>query len=229
GEGSARRGRPEAHPRPLRQEDSSGARQRVLREILFESLGLDEKHDSNKILKVTWRGTARVGQIHFGNIRTMSAEMLRCREDHDFRLIIDYPFDEVGRSPQEDVETLERFKETGGSWTLVWLPHFFSESVKQLLRELVVLEHMLGSRDIQRQAVQHLTIENQSRAINDMENLRAQKQSRLLEVITQAYGLSKSFSDADIDSAHTVESHLHVLKPGAGALSPELAANLAQA
>ncbi|HEX9619109.1 MAG TPA: hypothetical protein VF989_03175, partial [Polyangiaceae bacterium] len=209
-------------------EDTPGLRQRGLREVLFEGLGLDAVNADQKELAVTWKGTKRTGKIWFTNVRTAPAERLRCQEDHDFLLVVDYPFDDPGRSPREDVEAAERFRETGGSWTLVWLPDFFSNKLTQLLGELVILEHILSDKRVQREAVQHLTLENQTRAINDMENLRAQKRNRLLEAIAQAYGLATP-DDETLDSANTVESHLLVLKHGVPALRPELAANLANA
>jgi hypothetical protein len=207
--------------------DNTGARQRVVREILFEALGIDKVSDAGRDEKVDWRGTKRYGHVIFGNVRTMPPNLLRCAEEHDFRLIIDYPFDEEGKSPADDLQTVERFMETERSWSLVWLPHFFSASVNQLLGELVILEHILGDKTIQREAVKDLSLEDQSRALSDLDNLRAQKKARLHEVLAQAYGL-KSATDADIDSSCRVEQHLHVLTPGA-AVPVGIAPNLAGA
>ena len=209
-------------------QDGHGARQRILRETLFEALSIDATEDSKKEVKLSWKGTNRKGTIHFGNVRTMNAATLACPQDHDFRLVIDYPFDEAGHSPQEDLEVVTQFRDNQGSWTLAWLPHFFSDSVNRLLGELTILDYILSGREVQRQAVQHLTIENQQRAINDLENLRAQKRNRLVEVIEQAYGL-KTVNPSDIDSGAMVDGHLHVLKPGASHVRPDLAANLATA
>ena len=194
--------------------DSTGARQRVVREILFEALGTDKVSDAGRDEKVDWRGTKRDGHVIFGNVRTMPPATLRCGDEHDFRLVIDYPFDEEGKSPQDDLQVVERFIETEKSWSLVWLPHFFSASVNQLLGELVILEHILGDKTVQREAVKDLSIEDQSRALSDLDNLRAQKKARLHEVLEQAYGLRQA-TDADIDGSCRVEQHLHVLTPGA--------------
>lgn len=194
--------------------DNIGARQRVVREILFEALGIDKVNEAGRDEKVEWRGTKRHGHVIFGNVRTMQPATLRCVDEHDFRLVIDYPFDEEGKSPQDDLETVERFMQTERSWSLVWLPHFFSASVNQLLGELVILEHILGDKGLQREAVKDLSIEDQSRALSDLDNLRAQKKARLHEVLEQAYGL-RQVSDADIDGASRIEQHLYVLTPGA--------------
>ncbi len=205
--------------------DNLGTQQRVVREILFEALGMDKVSEAGRDEKVEWRGTRRHGHVLFGNVRTMSPAMLRCSEDHDFRFVIDYPFDEDGKGPADDLRAIEQFKEADKSWTLVWLPHFFSASLKQLLGELVVLEHIMGDKSIQREAVKDLSLEDQSRALSDLDNLRAQKKARLHEVLEQAYGLRQAV-DADIDGSNRVEQHLHVLTPGAEVpigLAPNLA------
>src|SRR5262249_30011520 len=120
----------------------------------------------------TWRGTKRLGHVRFGDVRKLGEEQLRCPEDHDYRLVIDYPFDEPGYGPKDDVRVIDEISEkTGGTWTLVWLPSFFSKSINDLLGDLVVLEHILETKDSQRRALAHLSVENQSRALLDLENL----------------------------------------------------------
>src|SRR5439155_20389394 len=95
-----------------------------------------------------------------------------------------------------------------------WLPTFFSSAMNQMLGELVILEHILESSDSARRYVSHLSVENQSRAMNDLQNLRTQKQSRVKQVLEQAYGLATP-REGDLDASLAVEKHLHVLKPGA--------------
>ena len=209
-----------------RQHDTPGARQRVLRDLLFEGMGIDKVADWGKDHKLKdWRGTDRTGHIRFGNVRKMGPEALRCPDDHDWRLIVDYPFDDAGFGPHDDEAVLERFREDhGGSWTLVWLPSFFSHAMNQMLGELVILEHIL---EHPRGYVSHLSIENQSRAVNDLTNLKTQKQSRVMQTLEQAYGLAQP-REGDLDSALSIDKHLHVLKPGA-AIQATLAANLVHA
>src|SRR5690606_28975108 len=143
-------------------------------------------------------------------------------------LIIDYPFDDAGKTPNDDLAALERFTEQESSWTLAWIPHFFSESMNQLLGELVVLDYILQGSATRREAVAHLSLDNQSRALNDLESLRRQKKSRLVQALGQAYGLER-VQETDIDSSQRVDRHLIVLRAGAPHPNPELAANLATA
>jgi hypothetical protein len=159
--------------------DSSGARQRVMRDLLFEALGLEKVLEKGKAHKVEWRGTNRTGLVLFGNVRTMRPESLRCGDGEDWRMVIDYPFDDREFGPADDQEALERFTEgSGGSWTLVWLPSFLSDALEKLLGELVILEHILETRETARGYVADLSVENQSRALTDLENLRSAKKQR---------------------------------------------------
>ncbi len=211
-----------------REHDTPGGRQRVVRDLLFEAMGIDKVSDWGKDHVQLWRGTRRAGHLRFGNVRKLPEEQLRCPEDHDWRLIVDYPFDDPGFGPNDDLRAIDELAEkTGGTWTLVWLPSFFSKSINDLLGDLVVLEHVLETRDSQRRAVAHLSVENQSRALLDLENLRSQKKARLVGVLEQAYGLAR-VREGDLDPSLGVETHLRLLKQGAQ-LQPLLVANLASA
>ncbi len=208
--------------------DTPGARTRVIHDLLFEALGLDADAARGKDHKIDWRGTARRGQIVFGNVRTMGPEPLRCRDDHDWRLVIDDPFDDGTYGPNDDLAVLERLREDGGgAWTLVWLPSFFSAAATDLLGDLVRLEEILGSRDRAREYVHHLSVEDQGRALVDLENLRSMKRMRLLEVLGAAYGVARP-EEGDLDPGRSIEQHLHLLKPGVR-LEPCVAPHLAGA
>jgi hypothetical protein len=209
-------------------EDNSGSRQRVLRDLLFDALGLDRVADSGKQESTTWNATKRHGRILVGNVRSLSAEHLRCPPGEDFRLVLDYPFDEPGKTPNDDLNALERFMDQESSWTLVWLPHFFSDAANRMVGELAILEHIFSHSDVRRQAVSHLGTDDQARALTDMDNQRNQKKNRLLEVLAQAYGLHTA-KDADISLDYRVDQHLVVLRRGASNIRPNLAPNLASA
>ena len=211
-----------------RHADSEGARQRVVRDLLFEAMGLDKVQDWGKDHKYEWRNTQRVGHVRFGNVRKMAPDQLRCPALHDWRLVVDYPFDDPGYGPNDDLEVIERVREEGGgTWTLVWLPSFFSDVINKHLGDLVVLEHILESKDGMRRYVSHLSVENQSRAERDLENLRSAKRARIVQVLEEAYGLARE-REGDLDTSRALEQHTYLLKAGA-VLQPVLAANLGNA
>lgn len=198
-----------------RSADSLGARQRVLRDLVFEALGLEKLLDKDRPHPIEWRGTTRIGQVVFGNVRTLNPDQLRCPDDHDWRLIVDYPFDDGTFSPSDDLAALERFEEAGaGSWTLAWLPSFLSAAMEKLLGELVILEHICESRDVMRGYVADLSVENQTRAMTDLENLRSGKQARLMSVLQEAYGLATP-KEGNLDTSRSIDAHVRLLKPGA--------------
>ena len=209
----------------FRNADSAGARQRVLRDILFDAMGVDKVTDVGRDHTVDWYNTKRLGHLRFANVRKLGPDHLTCPEHHDWRLIVDYPFDDEGFGPNDDIEVLERYKdETGGSWTLVWLPSFFSKSMNDLLGELTILEHIFETQSTRQQAVSHLSVADQSRALHDLENLRSSQKARLQRVLEQAYGLVAA-KEGEIDPAAMIEQHLYMLKPGAK-VSHVLAPNL---
>ncbi len=213
-----------------RQFDTAGARQKVLRDLLFEALGIEGVQEPGKdhVIK-NWRGTDRLGHLRFGNVRRMTADQLLCPEGHSWRIIIDYPFDDEGFGPHDDEKAIEAFLQAhaGGTWTIVWLPTFFSKDMQRVLGDLVILEHILSDAPTTRQYVSHLSVENQSRATHDLQNLRTQKQARLRQVLEQAYGLAKA-REGDLDLSNAVERPLNVLKPGA-VVRTQLAATLSDA
>lgn len=208
--------------------DSEGARQRVLRDLLFDAMGVAKIADSGKDHAVDWRETHRIGHIRFGNVRVMGPNELTCPDAHDWRLVVDYPFDKPGFGPRDDEAVIDAFLEGGaGSWTLVWLPTFFSRAMNDLLGELVILEHILESQSTTRSYTSHLSVENQSRARVDLESLRSQKRTRLMQALEQAYGLAGK-REGDLDESQAVQRHLRPLKQGVD-LRPDLAANLSDA
>lgn len=206
--------------------DTEGARQRVLRDLLFESMNVATVQDWERDHSVEWRNTKRVGRIRFGNVRKMSDDALRCDDAYDWKLVIDYPFDEPGHGPHEDETRCEQFREQGGSWTMVWLPSFFSKEMNDMLGEAVILQHILESPGTTRGYVAHLSVEDQARAVNDLTNLRAQKESRLRQALEEAYGLVKA-KDTTLDGGQAIDDHLQVLASGAS-VRLDVAPNLAE-
>ncbi|MGE0327303.1 MAG: hypothetical protein AB7S68_33585, partial [Polyangiaceae bacterium] len=206
--------------------DTIGARQRVLREQLFLTMGVDTPSDAGQNTEEEWHEHKWPGHLRFGNVRLMNNDQLRCPADHAWRMIIDFPFDEEQHGPGDDHVRLDSFvEETDGSWTLVWLPHFFSQSSNKLLGEFVILEYILSSKETERKYLQHLSVEHQTRASHDLQNLRNVKRERLWNLLQQAYGLATP-EDETLDPGARVERHLRLLKPGAQ-IRQQLAANLA--
>jgi hypothetical protein len=191
---------------------SQGAGRRLLRDILFEALRVKIGSEATVEHKVVWRGTTRTGVVAFGNVREMKDDaVLRCPEDAAFKLIIDYPFDEAGHGPDADEGRVREFCETQRSATIVWIPHFFGARVTNDLRDLVVIDRVLD--DPLKMYLANLRPDDQRRAREELEHLRAQKRARVRRALDAAYGLKRPEA-GDIDEARRVDTHIHVLMPG---------------
>lgn len=216
-------------------ENTAARRTATLRKLLFEEMQLPDQGGSETGIetKVNWRGTWRRGEVRFGNVRLMGAEQLRCPDDDDWRLVIDFPFDEEGHGPHEDEAALERFREQRkATWTLVWLPSFFAKSVNDLLGDLVILDHILGGGEgskAQLNYVQHLNGEQQEMALNLMRGQQSHKRHQILTAMRKAYGITPAGADDEqLDRGRRIERHLHLLASHEH-LRPQLAADLPQA
>ncbi|MFM8220575.1 MAG: phage resistance protein, partial [Planctomycetaceae bacterium] len=144
----------------------------------------------------------------------------------DWRVVIDYPFDEPGYGPRDDLSKLQRFKEThpNGTKTLCWVPSFFSPDAEKDLGLLVILEHVLmGERFGQYSA--HLSPQDRQAAKTVLENQRSVLRQRVQQHLDAAYGLD--VPTGSLDTTHDLEpaEHCVSLAPGL-VLQPPVAANL---
>ncbi len=192
--------------------DSPGARRRKLQELLFRKLEI-EATGAQVEYERKWRGTQRRGSIVFGNVREMDDFLFKAREGDDFRVVIDFPFDEPGRGPDEDERRLQAWLDGGHeSPTVVWLPSFFGEAVQRDLGELVVLDRMLEG-DVWKKHLENLRPDDQLRARAELESIASQKRERTLRAVLAAYGL-RSADQGELDPSRELERHFHVLMPG---------------
>ena len=189
--------------------DSSGTRRAKLREILFTAIGID-MGGGPIVHTVQWRGTDRIGAVHYGNVREMDDAAFRAETGHDFKLIIDYPFDDPGRTPQEDEKRLEAYKERQAKTpTIIWLPSFFAETPQRDLKDLVVIDHILDG-DNWKTHLQNLRPDDQLRAKAELTSLASQKRERVKRALNAAYGLARPDAGM-LDAGRTVDQHFHVL------------------
>jgi len=195
--------------------DNMGSRRRLLQNVLFSALELPTDGGGLVTHKVQWRGTRRQGVVRFGNVREMPDSALTCPADAQWYVVIDYPFDELGFGPEDDLKHLEAFLDkpgARGSATFVWLPTFFTEKLERELGELTKIEHLLMGDNLDRH-VRHLRPEDQARARRDLESLGNQKRALITRAITQAYGIASPGSDELLDASRKVDEHVVSLQP----------------
>ena len=160
-----------------RREDNQGNRSRCVRQMLFTQLGIEGEGEFEQHKDFLWRNTRRRCVVLFQNIRELSDSSLD-NPDESWKLIIDFPFDEQGHGPRDDINQIQTFEQSHprGTKTLCWIPAFLSVDAQKDLGMLVILEHVLaGSRDgfMGERFVQysgHLSIQDRQSAKSLLEN-----------------------------------------------------------
>lgn len=190
--------------------DKPGVRKSAMRQLLFDALDL-KAEGSVVDADQSYFGTKRVGRVRYGNVREMDDGVLAAPSDAEWQVVLDYPFDERGHGPADDLARVETFRDArAGSGrpnpTVVWLPTFFSRALEDELGELVVLDHILDG-DTQKY-LGHLRVEDQHTAKADLESLRAQKRSLIKRTLSEAYGLTMASDTTLLDPSRTVDEHI---------------------
>ncbi|MGW0227902.1 hypothetical protein ACWDWO_06285 [Actinopolymorpha singaporensis] len=183
--------------------DSSGARRQVVRMLLFDLLGTRESLgiDGVTVTSTIWRGTRRTVELLYGNVRD-PADLgdSAFQPSHDgWRAVLDYPFDEEGHSPVEDLERIRTLRDRRPAHTVCWVPrHLTSQAVSDLGR-YVRLQYALGASFDQ--LAGHLSDNDRAVARQQMVAQRDQLRSRLENALLQAYGVGTP-DETLVDTAH---------------------------
>lgn len=189
--------------------DNDGNRRRKIRELLFGELGIEERDELQLYHEVEWRGTKRRFEIIFQNVRELIFESLGTRGD-ERKAIIDFPFDEPGYTPNDDIAKLTDFLQAGlTAHSLVWIPSFLSESARKDLGTLVRLDHILAGERF-RDYAKHLSAVDQASANALLTNQRDQLRQRLLHYLMGAYGVDAP-PPGSIDESHAPADHFQSL------------------
>ncbi|MBV9603129.1 MAG: phage resistance protein, partial [Chloroflexi bacterium] len=202
-----------------RGEDNAGRRRALLKSLVGETFGLDPVQDDmfgvSRQTRI-WRGSRRDVEIVFGNVRDhtwLSDESFKTARE-TWRFVIDYPFDEQGRSVREDDRRLDDIAQRGlVSNTLVWLPHFISVERRNDLGRLAILDWLLsGPGDRWESMSNTLPVADRAQARSILENQRDALRARLRQVFQEAYGAARpSPGNLELDEGH--ERVLRSLNP----------------
>lgn len=203
----------------VRNQDSKGERRRLLRELVFESLGVTgAKADTlggTYTHSFVWRGSRRTVDIVYGNIRNADElpDSTLLAEGDRWKIVIDFPFDEAGHGPNDDIARFENLERAGvRSRTVAWVPAFFTEAREQDLGELVCLRYLLASDDRYEQNASGLSVQDRATAKVLLRNRKSMLETKLKQVIQQAYGAAK-LEPADIDLARGHNAFFATLEP----------------
>lgn len=180
--------------------DSAGARKAKIKEILLTEFGIPGSEGFHHLHKYSWRATERTTEILLSNVREQKSDLFLHR-DNAWRVIIDYPFDDEGYGPKNDLETVLKIREDGGSaHTIVWLPRFFNQKTNSDFGKLVALDEIMKRADRFEQFVQHLGLAERSDAKSLLENRQRELHNKVRQALKVAYGLEDSVETLYIDA-----------------------------
>jgi len=228
--------------------DTPGERIRRVRRIVYENAGVQGEDELEQTLSILWRNTPRRASVLFKNIRELPDSSLDNDAD-DWRLILDYPFDDPGHSPREDLTRLTSFQSShrGGARTICWVPSFLGSRALEELGLLVRCEHVLGSnipggstatKEARfREFSGHLSEQDRLSAMTLITNQRIQLETRVRAHVAAAYGLAEeqagSLSAAETvapaDQFVSLKPQLGLARPAAVTFQDALASLLGQA
>ena len=212
-----------------RREDNQGNRIRRVRQMLFDQLGIQGEGEFEQFHEFWWRNTKRSCVVLFKNIRELPDSSLENPEE-SWKIVIDFPFDEAGHGPRDDLSTLQRFiqSRSDGAKTLCWVPSFFSNDAQKDLGMLVILEHILAGERFG-QYSSHLSPQDRPAAKALLENQRSILRQRVQSHLDAAYGL-EVLSQGSLDTLHDLDLSEHYVSLSPGFVpQPPVAANLAGA
>lgn len=206
--------------------DNQGNRIRRVRQMLFEQLGIAGEGEFEQFHEFWWRHTKRSASVLFRNIRELPASSLE-NNNSDWKLIIDFPFDEPGHGPRDDLSKIQEFmqSQTEGGKTICWVPSFFSQEALADLGILVALEHVLTGERFG-QFTNHLSPQDRQSAKSILESQRNQLRQRVQNHLDAAYGLD-SLTQGSLDTTHDLDLNEQYVSLCPGFVpQPPVAANL---
>ena len=205
-------------------EDNPGNQMRMVRQILFNELQIDNADQMFITYPFLWRNTSRECDVIYGNVRSLPDTSLTAN-GQTWKVVIDYPFDEPGHTTRDDLGKLQIFSQNNpnGTRTLVWLPAFFTESARRDLSRLVIIDHILTGERYNSYA-SFLSPQDRATARTLMENQRSSLQERVKQHVEAAYGIRGSQSKS-IDDSHTLADTYNSLFQGLD-LQPPAGSNL---
>jgi hypothetical protein len=210
-------------------EDRQGNRIQRVRQMLFEQVGVQREGEFEQSYELFWKNTKRSCIVLFKNIRELPDSSLE-NDGDEWKLIIDFPFDEAGHGPKDDLSKLQAFKDSHarGAKTIGWVPAFFSQDAQKDLGTLVILEHILTGERYAGYS-NHLSPLDRQSAKSMLESQRSVLRQRVQSHLDAAYGLEPLISGS-LDTVHDLEpsERFVSLWPGFEP-RPPVAANLAGA
>lgn len=199
--------------------DNEGNRRLLLKELVWESLGVREQAtlEATQSYDHVWRGRRTKVDLLFGNVRDAGElpESSLLAERDSWRVVVDYPFDAADQSPRSDKSRVDDMVRRGvESQTLLWVPAFFTPQRLEDLGTLVVINHLLAGDGARfREAAEDLSPTDREQVRNMLRQRQTTLRDRLVDCLKQAYGAAAR-AEADVDVANALDQPFLTLQPG---------------
>ncbi len=175
------------------EQDSLGARRVWIKDQLWQALGVKDSQEFVSEREVVWRGTRRVAEFVFGNVRDQSDlpdVQFTPSVDGRVRFVLDYPFDAAGAPPVDDARRVQKLKREGlEAATVVWLPHFLSSQKSGQLGRLLKINYLL-ERDRLDDHAANLSTDDRIRVRHQLQAQKDNLTTQLRAALQQLYGIS---------------------------------------
>lgn len=173
----------------------TGTRRGLLRDLLWDELGVTDRESFAPKAEVVWRGTKRTVGLVFGNVRdpaSLADDQFEVVAPEQARILVDYPFDEGTHSPQEDARRVGDLQRRGKEGpVLCWLPSFLSEQRRTEVGRLARMRYLLGASGRLEEKAPNLSNDDLAKARNQLTAQRDNLTSQLREVLKQVYGIAR--------------------------------------
>lgn len=205
------------------EQDSVGARRIWTKKQLWKQLGIGNTEEFVCEREVVWKGTRRTAEFVFANVRD-SQDL----PDLQFtpsvpgrvRIILDYPFDQLGHAPSDDSARVNRLRREGlEAATVVWIPHFLSGQKSNQLGRLLKIQYLLDRNRLDDYAGE-MSAENRVKVGHQLQAQADTLESQLTASLQQVYGIARA-EEATLGAQVGDDGHVLSLFPGH---TPRLAA-----
>ena len=199
--------------RDARHADDDETRRRVIKDLLWEELGLADQGAHVTAIKVIWRGTGRRVEVVLEHVRDkerLPQEEFVPGEAGAIRVVMDYPVD-PGSCPADALNRVRGLcDELSGQATLVWFAHHLSQERLTDLSHLVVVDYVLAG-DRLADVAPNLTADDRCYVRAQFESQRDILRVRLREALRRAYGVDRV---AESDLGSLAEEQVLAFEPG---------------
>lgn len=161
--------------------------------LFKKAVGLEGKAgfgdgDGNEgTITVKWRNTQRRGAVAIRNVRELQNADFKPRDGHEFKILIDYPWDDVGETVEKDRQRARDVKKRDGQMaTICWLPRHFTPAELEELVDYAAAEFLLTAEG-QDEFLKNLSSQDRQQVLDQATNRAAMMAGKLQGVLRSAY------------------------------------------